>query len=78
MTKEKELINKGKHLAFLLRHDKESFDGGLIDKNGWRKVSELVKSHGYTKSMLDDIVNTNEKKRYEFNSDKSKIRARQG
>lgn len=78
MYKEKELINKGKHLAFLLRHDKDAFDNGLIDKNGWRNVSELVKNHGYTRQMLDEITDTNNKKRYEFNTDKSKIRARQG
>jgi putative RNA 2'-phosphotransferase len=75
---EKELISKGKHLAFLLRHDKEALDNGLIDHNGWRKVSELIKSQGYTKELLDGIVETNNKKRYEFNEDHTKIRARQG
>ena len=75
---EKELISKGKHLAFLLRHDKEALDNGLIDHNGWRKVSELIKSQGYTKELLDGIVETNNKQRYEYNVDKTKIRARQG
>ena len=75
---ENELISKGKHLAFLLRHDKEAFENGLIDHNGWRSVSELIKSQGYTKELLDGIVETNNKKRYEYNGDKTKIRARQG
>lgn len=75
---EKEIIKKGKHLAFLLRHDKEGFEKGLIDKNGWRKVEELIKSHQYTKELLKEIVETNDKRRYEFNKDESKIRARQG
>ena len=78
MNKEKELVNKGKHLAFLLRHDKNAFDAGLIDSNGWRSVSELIKEQGYTRQLLDEITDTNNKKRYEFNTDKSKIRARQG
>lgn len=78
MSKKKELINKGKHLAFLLRHDKEAFESGLIDKNGWRNVSELVKEQGYSRTLIEEIVSTNEKQRYEFNDDKSKIRARQG
>lgn len=78
MNKEKELVNKGKHLAFLLRHDKDAFDAGLIDKYGWRSVSELVNKQGYTRQLLDEITDTNNKKRYEFNADKSKIRARQG
>lgn len=78
MGYEKQLVNKGKHLAFLLRHDKEAFDAGLIDKNGWRNVSELIKEQGYTQKLLDDIVDTNNKNRYEYSSDKKKIRARQG
>jgi len=75
---EKELISKGKHLAFLLRHDKEALNNDLIDHNGWRNVSELIKSQGYTKELLDGIVETNNKQRYEYNGDKTKIRARQG
>jgi len=73
-----DIIKQGKHLAFLLRHDKEGFEKGLIDKNGWRKVDELIKSHQYTKELLEEIVETNDKQRYEFNKDKTKIRARQG
>lgn len=68
----------GKQLSFLLRHDSEAFSNGLIDKHGWRKVSELVKDHKYTKYLLDDIVKTNNKQRYEYNEDETLIRARQG
>ena len=75
---DKEVIRKGKHLAFLLRHDQDAFDKGLIDNNGWRNVSELIKNEGYSKELLDEIVEANNKQRYEYNSDKSKIRARQG
>ena len=78
MSKEKELINKGKELAFLLRHDSDAFEQGLIDKNGWRQVSELVKNQGYTRSLLDEIVETNNKQRYEYDEHKTRIRARQG
>lgn len=68
------LITKGKKLSFLLRHDKEY----NFDKNGWRTVSDLIKNHGYTLEELNEIVDTNDKKRYEFSEDKKKIRARQG
>lgn len=78
MRYEKELVSKGKHLAFLLRHDKDAFDAGKIDANGWREVRELVCEHGYTQQMLDDIVETNNKRRYEYSADKRRIRARQG
>jgi len=74
----KEITFKGKHLAFLLRHDKEAFDNRIIDNEGWREISELISKQGYTKELLDEIVETNNKKRYEYNNDKTKIRARQG
>ena len=72
------VIEKGKELAFLLRHDVDSFEKGLIDKNGWREVSELVKHHGYTNELVDEIVETNNKQRYEYDDQKTHIRARQG
>lgn len=72
------LIDKGKKLSWLLRHDKDAFDSGFIDKNGWRSVKVLCKVYGYTPELLDEIVETNNKKRYEYNEDKTKIRARQG
>lgn len=66
--------HKSIELAFLLRHDK-SYE---FDKHGWREVDDLLKNHGYTLDMLKDIVENNEKKRYEFSEDKRFIRARQG
>lgn len=70
----KDLIKKGKHLSFLLRHDAEY----IFDDHGYREVSDLIKNHGYTKSELEEIVATNDKQRYEFNEHHTKIRARQG
>lgn len=71
---EKTLTNRGKELSFLLRHDKEY----KFDKNGWRTVQDLVENHDYTFDLIEQIVETNNKKRYEFNDDKTLIRARQG
>lgn len=31
MSDKKELISKGKHLAFLLRHDSDAFKAGLMN-----------------------------------------------
>lgn len=76
MTRNK-FIRNGKHLAFLLRHDKEAFEDGRIDKHGWRQVSELA-NLGYSRPILDEIVATNNKQRYEYSPDGLKIRARQG
>lgn len=74
---EKKIKDKGKQLSYLLRHDKEAYDSGLIDRNGWRCVPELI-GLGFTQDELDVIVETNNKKRFEYNSDKTKLRARQG
>ena len=71
------LYERGKRLAFLLRHDGEAYVKGKIDEYGWRRVDELLE-FGFTIPLLEEIVETNYKKRYEFNTDKTKIRARQG
>ena len=71
------LTRKGKELAFLLRHDADAFEQGKIDERGWREVDEII-GLGFTQDLLDDIVSTNNKQRYEYNEDGTKIRARQG
>lgn len=72
--KNKNLISRGKRLAFLLRHDKNY----QFDEHGWREISDLITSHGYTMDELKEIVETNNKQRYEFSEDMTRIRARQG
>ena len=69
---------KGIELAWLLRHDKQAFNDGLIDSHGWRDCQELINNHGFTMETIENIVKTNNKKRFEFNDDQTKIRARQG
>lgn len=73
-----DLIIKGIRLSWLLRHDSKSFNKGLIDENGWRCVDELVRCYGFTPELLQDIVAQNNKQRFEYNDDETKIRARQG
>lgn len=68
------LIQRSKHLAFLLRHDRDY----PFDEHGWRRVDDLISNHGYTMEELCAIVDTNNKQRYEFSADMSRIRARQG
>lgn len=69
-----DITNKSRKLAYLLRHDKEyAFDG-----QGYREVDDLIKHHGFTMAMLEAIVQENNKRRFEFNENKTKIRARQG
>ena len=66
--------NKSRKLAYLLRHDKTY----SFDKQGWRKVEDLIYNHDFTMVELEAIVLNNDKLRYEFSDDKSRIRASQG
>lgn len=68
------LVKFGKKLSYLLRHD----DTHQFDEHGYRTISDLVNNHGFTFDLIQKIVETNDKQRYEFSSDKTKIRARQG
>ena len=63
---------KSRRLAFLLRHD-TNYD---FDVNGWRQVSDLIDNHGFTIKLLQEIVATNNKQRFEFSPDGLHIRAR--
>lgn len=69
-----DLIKRGKKLSYLLRHDKTY----AFDEHGWREVSDLVANHGFTIEELHEIVAANNKQRYEFSEDMTRIRARQG
>jgi putative RNA 2'-phosphotransferase len=72
-----------KFLSLVLRHKPEIINLNL-DENGWTNVDELLTkskrdSHqGLTFEQLEEIVETNDKKRFIFNEDKTKIRANQG
>ena len=72
----------GKFLSLILRHQPEVI-GIKLDKSGWAKVDELLaglKKHGkgITFDQLETLVTSNNKQRYRFNEDKSKICANQG
>jgi len=70
---------ESKRLAFLLRHDTLGFKQGKIDDEGWRLVEELIRDQNFPSiKLLEEIVSTDLKQRYEFNPDHTKIRAVQG
>ncbi len=71
--------NTSKFLSLVLRHKPETI-GITLDKNGWADVSELLDkmNDDITLEILEEIVKTNDKKRFAFNDDKTKIRASQG
>lgn len=76
------IIKISKILSLLLRHNPEKA-GVTLDKNGWTDVDDLVgkfsvKFFPIDLEMLIEVVEKDNKKRYSFNSDQTKIRANQG
>lgn len=74
--------NTSKFLSLVLRHAPETIKLSL-DANGWANVEELLQQcNAFQKNLdfetLEHIVATNDKKRFAFNDDKTKIRASQG
>jgi putative RNA 2'-phosphotransferase len=79
---EKNLKSTSKFLSLVLRHKPEEI-GLQLDENGWANVDELIKKVNVKGNKIDinlliEIVDTNDKKRFAFNDDKTKIRASQG
>ncbi|WP_300691768.1 RNA 2'-phosphotransferase [Chryseobacterium sp.] len=77
---EKKKISK--FLSLILRHQPETI-GLKLDENGWADVEELraksaQKRIYFTPEELDEVVETNNKKRFAFSEDKTQIRASQG
>ncbi|HPY39338.1 MAG TPA: RNA 2'-phosphotransferase [Thiolinea sp.] len=79
---EKEKTSKGKFLSLILRHQPETI-GLTLDESGWAAVDDLLaKLAAHKKPLsraeLEELVSTNDKQRYSFNADQTKIRANQG
>ena len=80
---QRELISVSKFLSLILRHNPQKAEVTL-DANGWVDVAQLIEGmnkHGRVPVTLDDlklIVRTDDKQRYVFSDDGSKIRANQG
>ena len=76
-----EMTRTSRYISMLLRHRPE-VAGLTLDAHGWADVDALIagvnKTHFLTRELLEEIVRLDEKGRYSFNSDKTKIRANQG
>lgn len=71
------VVRRSKHLSLVLRHDPASV-GLTLDAAGWVEVDKLLPAMKFTREQLDEVVNENNKKRFEFSPDGTKIRASQG
>lgn len=66
-----------KKISYILRHNPSSINIDM-DKHGYVAVDELISKLDIRFDQLKAIVDTNNKKRFSFNKDLSKIRASQG
>ena len=77
------LKHVSKFLSLVLRHQPELIDLQL-DENGWTSTDELLRRLNSHKGMqvdmrmLEELVATNDKQRFSFNNDNTRIRANQG
>lgn len=82
MVPEKETTRISKFLSLVLRHQPELI-GLALDENGWASVPELLEKlqlndMAVSHAFLQHLVATNNKKRFAFNEDQTRIRASQG
>lgn len=81
--KDNSLKSTSKFISLILRHHPEAV-GITLDGHGWADVQELIEGinkdgrHNLTSDLLEEIVRTDEKQRYSYNADYTKIRANQG
>jgi len=78
----KDLIKISKFLSLVLRHQPETI-GLTLDPAGWVEVDELLGAmtrhgRGISRDVLEEVVATNDKKRFSFSEDGLCIRASQG
>ena len=75
------LTSTSKFVSLILRHKPETI-GIQLDEHGWANVDELIagvsKNREFNIEILEEIVRTDNKQRFTFNEDKTKIRANHG
>lgn len=75
------LIKASRFLSYVLRHNPQAA-GICLDGHGWADVSELLRGmppkFPLTRAQLEEIVRTDDKQRYAFSEDGTRIRANQG
>ena len=82
MEQDKNDIRLGRFLSLVLRHE-PSAAGVTLDANGWADVRQLLDGMNRTGRKIDmetleRVVRENNKTRYSFNAEHTRIRANQG
>jgi len=80
---DKNLLKKtSKFFSYILRHNPDKI-GIKLDENGWVDIDEFIKAsnrngQNIDRTLLNEVVETNEKKRFAISDDGLRIRASQG
>ena len=77
-----QLVRTSRFLSLVLRHDPGRI-GIELDENGWTPVSSLLEKMAaagrrISRATLEEVVATNDKRRFAFSEDGERIRASQG
>jgi putative RNA 2'-phosphotransferase len=78
----KQLTELSKFLSYILRHEPQSI-GLTLDANGWASIDELISlaanaGKSFDLGLLQQVVDTSDKKRFTLSADGLSIRAAQG
>ncbi len=76
------VVATSKLLSYVLRHRPDSI-GLALDAHGWTGVDALLErlaaaGHAVDRALLERVVADNDKQRFAFNDDRTRIRASQG
>jgi len=76
------IVRTSKFLSLVLRHKPETI-GLTLDAYGWADVNDLLlcaqrAGQKISRELLEEVVATNDKKRFAFSDDGLRIRASQG
>lgn len=82
MTHKNNIVSTSKFLSLVLRHQPQTI-GLTLDDAGWADVSELLQKlalagRTVTLDLLREVVASNDKRRFSFSEDGTRIRANQG
>lgn len=77
-----EQLQISKFLSLVLRHQPEAI-GLTLDENGWADAEQLIRlanasGRRLTRPIVEDVVASNDKKRFALSEDGQRIRASQG
>ncbi|MEL6558085.1 MAG: RNA 2'-phosphotransferase [Bacteroidota bacterium] len=80
--KTKTIVKTSKLFSLILRHQPDVI-GIELDENGWADIKELIgkfskKYFPINRSIMDEVVANNNKKRFSYDDSGTKIRANQG